>query len=264
MTSNALTGCPLQPSRDQRPCRARSDWPAYPSTPDAFQLMLRPSYYENHMPTTCDGAGSTSGARHPARLAILSLLWMGCLCAIVIATLVWPSSRLRQTYCPPGRSTQGSRSWRWRFLLTAGAWPPGEMMVPLSSGRWARAWTVCFLIVHKVRFAPWHFRDGTTLATGHSNFTCVLWDPATGKDRTALMGHTGSVICLDFSPDGAILATGSADSTIRLWDVASGQSKATLCGHRGPVCSIRFAPDGQILASQSQSRTGEALGNTQR
>ena len=136
------------------------------------------------------------------------------------------------------------------------AWPPGhdDGSTVLWDG-WERALNSVTFIIGSyqaqgfgcVAFSP---RLTQTLAIGSHNFTCVLLDLTTGKERTTLTGHTNSVMCLDFSPDGAILATGSAEFTIRLWDVASGKTKATLCGHRAAVCSVRFAPDGRTLASK--------------
>jgi WD40 repeat protein len=47
--------------------------------------------------------------------------------------------------------------------------------------------------------------------------TVKLWDPITGRDRCTLVGHTGKVFAVRFSPDGMILATGDSGGTIRLW-----------------------------------------------
>jgi WD40 repeat protein len=48
-----------------------------------------------------------------------------------------------------------------------------------------------------------------------------------------LIGHTGWVAYLAFSPDGATLASGGDDRTVRLWDVEARQEIATLVLHHG-------------------------------
>jgi tetratricopeptide (TPR) repeat protein len=94
--------------------------------------------------------------------------------------------------------------------------------------------------------------DGKLLAAGGDGGMVKLWDVQTGKLRTVLKGHTGSVSAISFSPDPSIVVTGGSDRTVRLWDVATGQERMTLTGFTNGVTSVAFAPDGNILAAGSK------------
>jgi WD40 repeat protein len=71
----------------------------------------------------------------------------------------------------------------------------------------------------------------------------------------SLIGHTGSVYSVTFSPDGRLLATGSEDQTIKFWDPTTRRCLATLVGHQGGVNSVAFSPDGKTLASAGDDGT---------
>jgi serine/threonine protein kinase len=69
--------------------------------------------------------------------------------------------------------------------------------------------------VEFLAFSP----DGTLLAGGSTDKTIKIWDVRSGKYKTTIEGHQGSVNSVAFSPDGTLLASGSNDKTIKLWRV---------------------------------------------
>ena len=46
-----------------------------------------------------------------------------------------------------------------------------------------------------------------------------------------LVGHSGLVFSVAFSPDGKTVVSGSYDKNIKLWNVETGQEIKTLVGH---------------------------------
>lgn len=110
------------------------------------------------------------------------------------------------------------------------------------------------------------------LASGSEDKTICLWQPKkiaisdkTSRENLApfqLLGHTGCVWSLAFSPDGKILASGSSDQTIRLWDITNRHCVRILSGHDSWVLSVAVSPispnppdRGWILASSSADQT---------
>ncbi|KAF9514788.1 hypothetical protein BS47DRAFT_1361503 [Hydnum rufescens UP504] len=77
------------------------------------------------------------------------------------------------------------------------------------------------------------------------------WPP----NSSTMMGHSGPVVSVVFSPNGLRLLSGSWDETLCLWDAISGVYIATLQGHSHWVSLVAFSPDGLWLASGSYDHT---------
>ena len=70
-----------------------------------------------------------------------------------------------------------------------------------------------------------------------------------------VIGHTGMVRQVVFSPDGTLLATASFGGGAKLWDPVSGKELFTLSGHLNAVYGVDFRPDGSHLAVASRDGT---------
>jgi len=69
-----------------------------------------------------------------------------------------------------------------------------------------------------------------------------------------VLGHSGFVFSVAFSPDGGRVLSGG-DTTLKLWDTATGALIRTFEGHSDMVSSVAFSPDGARVLSGSWDKT---------
>ena len=110
-------------------------------------------------------------------------------------------------------------------------------------------------LVRAVSWSP----DGSVVAVGGGTpgafGEIVLFDAATGVERTRLEGHRDYVYHLAFNHDGSRLASCGYDKVIRVWDTASGKTVGALKEHTEAVYAVAFSGDGALLASAAADRS---------
>lgn len=84
----------------------------------------------------------------------------------------------------------------------------------------------------------------------------------TSRMKTTLIGHTGAVRGVRFSPDGQHVATAGWDETARVWETATGKSVALLQDDgQQHVLNVAFSPDGNFLATAGSDGTVRVWNN---
>lgn len=95
------------------------------------------------------------------------------------------------------------------------------------------------------------------LVSGSRDRTLRIWSLATRRlVRKPLVGHIGSVLCLQFDsdPEEDIIVSGSSDSDVIVWRFSTGEIIQRLThAHRESVLNVKF--DKRILATCSKDRT---------
>lgn len=70
-----------------------------------------------------------------------------------------------------------------------------------------------------------------------------------------LIGHSGPVYSISFSPDNRYMISGSEDKTVRLWSLDTYTALVSYKGHNLPIWDVKFSPLGHYFATASHDQT---------
>jgi len=144
----------------------------------------------------------------------------------------------------------------------------------VSIGKPLRTYRLQPNVLQECHFSPGNGRHlvAATKQSSDGMGTVRIWEcqpkPNTSKRHTDLVGHTGSIYCLRFSPCGTRLATGGADALVGIWDTSEMVCTHTISRLTKFVRSVSFSHDSKLLASCSEEpmidiadvETGEKFG----
>lgn len=110
--------------------------------------------------------------------------------------------------------------------------------------------------------------DSNVVAAGFQDSFIKLWsldgrplksvikrDPGNNDNTRRLVGHSGPVYGLSFSPDNKYLISSSEDKTARLWSLDTYTALVSYKGHNQPVWDVKFSPFGHYFATASHDQT---------
>lgn len=135
----------------------------------------------------------------------------------------------------------------------------------------ASAPSVCMYTFHNTNngLTNLEFNDDSNLVAGGFQDSYVkLWsldgkplklplkrDHQNNENYRKLVGHSGPVYGMSFSPDNRYLISCSEDKTARLWSLDTYTALVSYKGHNQPVWDVKFSPLGHYFATALQDQT---------
>ncbi|QRV93467.1 Notchless protein [Ceratobasidium sp. AG-Ba] len=112
--------------------------------------------------------------------------------------------------------------------------------------------------------------SGAYVVSGSSDKTMRVWDAQTGQQfgkafeghtdaLTPLVGHTGCVNSVSYSPTGKHIVSGSDDTTVRTWDAQTGHQVGRILEATFFVNVVTYSPDGTRIAAGTEN--GDDIGD---
>ena len=96
--------------------------------------------------------------------------------------------------------------------------------------------------------------DGRYIAASSGNNT-LIWEAETGRRQYTLIGHTGLVFSVAWTPDSARLVTGGSEGTAKVWEIGEGVRELWSLSARetrSGIVSVAFSPDGtRVMAGDA-------------
>jgi len=90
------------------------------------------------------------------------------------------------------------------------------------------------------------------IISGSDDMSIRFWNINTGKCLSIILGHKGSVNCLQLlAINEELLISGSNDRTIKIWNLENEKCVKTLKAHQGPVECLLILERKNQLASGS-------------
>jgi len=102
----------------------------------------------------------------------------------------------------------------------------------------------------------WHLafsNKGKSLATASKDGTVIIWEHLEQEkiEFKTLIGHSGPVMFVTWSPDDARVLSSSVTHRIKLWSVKTSNCIRTFTGHTGDPVALSFLPCGTKFLSGS-------------
>lgn len=98
--------------------------------------------------------------------------------------------------------------------------------------------------------------DGLQILTCGTDRKVAYWETLDCSLIREIEGsNTGTLNCMDISPDGRYFVTGSNDCTLKVWEYDSADITYINITHAAIITTCKFSPDGKYIVTTSADGT---------